>query len=158
MTPQEIRDAIAASAELQAFAAARNDAAIAVSLSAGKKKSDPSTKFTSLGIAEKFPSLNGLPGPLAAEIILQKIEGFATAALASQDPVTALLGASTQRQMQHLTNNGMAIGSPAIAAMLAVMVQAGALTQPEVDALVSVAAVDDPVSVNEVSFALSEVQ
>lgn len=154
MTPQEIRDAIAASPELQALAAARDDQAIAAALSLGRTKADPVTKFTSLGIAEKFPALGPLPGPLAAEMVLQKIEGFAAFAVQQADPATKLLGAATQRQMKHLEGNGMAIGSPAIGAMLMVMVQAGALTQQEVDALVSVAAVEDPVSQHEVRVAI----
>lgn len=41
MTPQEILDAIAASPELQAFAAARNDAAIAAALSANRTRLVP---------------------------------------------------------------------------------------------------------------------
>jgi hypothetical protein len=41
MTPQQILDAIAASPELQALAAARNDAAIASALSAGRMRLVP---------------------------------------------------------------------------------------------------------------------
>lgn len=156
MTPQEIRDAIAASPELQALAAARNDSEIAQLLSAGRKRQDAATKFASLGIAERFPALGGIPGPLAAEMVLQKLEGFAVAAQQSQDATIKLLGAATARQMRHLEGGGMAIGSPAVAAMLAVIVQAGALTQVEADALTSIASVDDPVPIGAVSDALNK--
>lgn len=133
----------------------RNDAAIAAILSQGRAVSDPATKFTSLGIAERFPALNGLPGPLAAEMVLQKLEGFAAAAGQSADAATKLLGNATARQMGHLTGGGMAIGSPAIAQMLAVIVSAGAMSQAEADALTSVASKPDPIDINTLSRALN---
>ena len=144
MTPTEIRAAIAASPELKALG--QDTTAIAAALSLGRTRQDGVTRFASLGIAAGFPALAGLPGPLAAEMVLQKLEGFALAAQQSADAATKLLGAATARQMGHLAGTGMAIGSPAVAAMLGVIVQAGALSQAEADALVSVAAVPDPVS------------
>lgn len=134
--------------------ATRNDAAVAAAVSAGRTRQDHTTKFTSLGISERFPALGALPGPLAAEMVLQKLEAFRDAALASADPATRLLGGAIKRQMQHLEGNGMAVGSPAVAQMLAVIVGAGGLTQAEMDALVSVAAVPDPVSDLDVRRAL----
>lgn len=155
MTPQEIRDAISASPELQALEAVGDHQRIAESLSSGRTKPDPVTKFASLGIAERYPSLNGLPGPLAAELCLQKLEGFAVAAVSSEDTVQKLLGATIQRQMKHLEGAGMALGSPAIASMLAVIVGAGGLTQAESDALTGIAVTDDPVSLAAVSAAIN---
>lgn len=148
MTPVEIRDAIAASPDLQSLG--EDTFAIAEAISAGRTNQDGVTKFSSLGIAERFPALGPLPGPLAAEMVLQKLEGFATAAQQSADTATKLLGAATARQMRHLEGSGMAIGSPAVAAMLGVIVQSGALTQIEADALTSIAAVSDPISELEV--------
>lgn len=146
-------------AEIQAkcspeLLASRDTAAIAAAVSAGRTRQDHITKFTSLGISERFPALGSLPGPLAAEMVLQKLEAFRDAALSSADPATRLLGGAIKRQMQHLEGNGMAIGSPAVAQMLAVIVGAGGLTQAEMDALVSVAAVPDPVSDLDVRRAL----
>lgn len=152
MTPQEIRDAITASPELQALVP--DTTALASALSAGRTTFDAVTKFSSLGISERFPALGGLPGPLAAELVFQKLEGFAAVAKSSQDPATALLGGATERQMGHLKASGMAIGSPAVGAMLSVIVSAGALTQAEADALVSVAAVPAPVSEFDVRVAI----
>lgn len=144
MTPQEIRDAITASPELQALVP--DTFALAAALSADRKQYDTTTKFSSLGIAERFPALGQLPGPLAAEMVLRKLEGFATVAQQSPDVVTKLLGQATARQMAHLNGTGMVIGSPAVGQMLGVIVTAGALTQEESDALRSVALVDAPVS------------
>lgn len=133
----------------------RNDVAIAAILSTGRTISDPVTKFTSLGIAERFPPLGGLPGPLAAEMVLQKLEGFAAAAGQSADAATKLLGNATARQMGHLTGGGMAIGSPAIAQMLAVIVASGAMTQAEANALTSIASKPNPIDINAMSRALN---
>lgn len=137
-----------------ALLASRDTEAIAAAVSALRVRKDQTTKYTSLGISERFPALGSLPGPLAAEMVLQKLEGFRDAALASADPATKLLGGAIKRQMQHLEGNGMAIGSPAVAQMLAVIVGAGGLTRAEMDALVSVAAVPDPVSDLDVRRAL----
>lgn len=146
MTPETIRAAINADPELLALVP--DTFALATALSAGRTRTDTAQLFKSLGIAEKFPAMGGLPGPLAAEMVLQKLEGFAAAAIAGSDPVGKLLGSTIKRQMVHLIGAGMAIGSPAIASMLGVIVQmsGGTLTQAEADALVSVAAVPDPVS------------
>ena len=159
MTPSDLLaliDARAAEdAEFAALVAARNDTAIAAALSTGRTRIDPTTKFASLGIAERHGALNGLPGPLAAELVLQKLEGFAALAVQSPDPATKLLGGAVQRQMKHLEGSGMAVGSPAVAAMLAVIVQADGITQAEADALVAVARVADPIGVDAVSMALN---
>jgi hypothetical protein len=154
MTPDEIRAAINADPALLALAQAGNTQAIADALSAGRTRADTATKYTSLGISERFPALGGLPGPLAAEALFQKLEGFAAAAAVSEDPATKLLGGATSRQMEHLKINGMAIGSPAVAAMLAVIAGSGAITQAEADALVSVAAVPDPITHTQVGEAI----
>jgi len=151
MTPEQIRSAIAASPELKALG--KDPTALAAALSIGRTKQDGVTRFASLGIAAGFPALSGLPGPLAAEMVLQKLEGFAVAAQQSADAATKLLGAATARQMGHLAGFGMAIGSPAVAAMLSVIVQAGALSQAEADALTSIAAVPDPVNESDVRHA-----
>jgi hypothetical protein len=87
-------------------------------------------------------------------MVLQKLEGFAVAAAASPNTAVKLLGATITRQMKHLTGLGMTLGSPAIAQMLAVVVKAGGLSQDEVDALLSVAEVDDPISEFDVRCAI----
>lgn len=130
--------------------AGRNTQAIADSLNVGRTRVDAATKFASLGISERFPSLNGLPGPLAAELLFRKLEGFAPVALESPNIGVSLLGGAVIRQMGHLKGAGMAIGSPAVGQMLAALVGAGAITQAESDALVSVASLPDPITEFEV--------
>lgn len=127
---------------------------IAALVSVDRVRSDGITKFSSLGISERFPALGGLPGPLAAELVFQKLEGFAAAAIAGSDPAGKLLGGAILRQMKHLEGSGMAIGSPAVAAMLAAIVAQGGLTQDEAAALSGIALVDDPVSVQAVIAAM----
>jgi len=146
---------------LTPLVAVRDDAGIAAVLSlkadgTPRTRRDPATKYTSLGIAERHSSLGGLPGALASEVALQKLEGFATAVLAGADPVLKLLGAQIRRQMKHLEGSGMAIGSPALGAMLGIVVQAGAMTQAEADALQDVASEPDPVAERAVTLALND--
>lgn len=138
--------------------ASRNDVAIAAAVSEGRTRSDGITKFSSLGISERFPPIGPLPGPLAAELVFQKLEGFAAAAIAGTDPAGKLLGGAIVRQMKHLEGSGMAIGSPAVAAMLSQIVAMDGLTQEEMEGLIGVAAVPDPVSVSDVSDALNAAQ
>lgn len=138
--------------------ASRNDVAIAAAVNEGRTRIDALEKFSSLGISERFPSIGGLPGPLAAESVFQKLEQFAAFAIAGEDPAERFLGGAIVRQMKHLEGSGMAIGSPAVAAMLAQIVTMGGLTQEEMEGLIGVAAVPDPVSVSAVSDALNAAQ
>ena len=134
----------------------RNDTGIAALLSVGRTRRDPATKYTSLGIAERHAPMGGLPGALASEVALQKLEGFAAAVLAGSDAVLKLLGAQIVRQMRHLEGAGMAIGAPALGDMLAIVVQAGAMSQAEADALQDVASEPDPVAERAVTLALND--
>lgn len=138
--------------------ASRNDVAIAAAVSEGRTRINATEKFSSLGISAGFPEIGGLSGPLAAEEVLQKLEGFAATAVMADDRPTQLLGGAIVRQMKHLEGDGMAVGSPALIDLLKTIVQAGVLTQEEADALVNVAALPDPVSVSEVSDALNKAQ
>jgi hypothetical protein len=156
MTSDEIRKAILASPQLAALAREPNcTEELAAALSIGRVRRDPALKISSLGIAEKMPAIGPLPGPLAAELVLQKLEVFAQAATQSPDQASQLLGATIKRQMTHLAGpSGMAIGSPAVEQMLSVVVAAGGLTQPEMAALLSVVESPDPVSEFEVRRAI----
>lgn len=138
--------------------ASRNDVAIAAAVNQGRTRIDALEKFSSLGISERFPPIGPLPGPLAAESAFQKLEQFAAFAIAGEDPAGKLLGGAIVRQMKHLEGTGMAIGSPAVAAMLEQIVAMGGLTEEEMDGLIGVAAVPDSVSVSAVSDALNEAQ
>ena len=134
--------------------ASRDTDAITAAVNAGRVRMDGVTKFASLGISERFPAIGPLPGALAAELVFQKLEGFAVQAKASTDPASRLLGGAIERQMGHLKGSGMAIGSSAVAQMLDIIAVSGGLTPQEVAALKSVAEVPDPVSELDVRRAL----
>lgn len=154
MTPQEIRDAIAASTELQAWAApgVRRDDLIAAALSVGRTRV-VSRMVSSRGLAEHVPG-----GPLAAEAILLKLEGARDAMLTSQDAGTRVMGSLLRRQLGFLAGDGLDFGSAALRGMLDQFALQGVLTSEEVGGLKAIAEVADPVSLSQVSNALNEVQ
>lgn len=133
-----------------ALIASRDTGAIAEVLNTSRTRIDPVEMYASLGISERFPEIEGLPGPLGAELVFRKLESFSTSTLASDDITLSLLGGAVIRQMGHLQRSGLAIGSPAVIAMLVAIVQVGGLTQVESDALISVAEVPDPITEFEV--------
>ena len=99
MTPQEIRDAIAASPELQALG--KNTQSIADALSVGRKQVKPRI-VSARGIAAEYPG-----GPVAAEVVLMKLEGAAAAASASADQSQKVLGSLINRQLRFLAADGL---------------------------------------------------
>jgi hypothetical protein len=146
MTPQEIRDAIAASPELKALG--QNTQAIADALSVGRKKVVP--RMTSArGMAELMPG-----GSVAAEVVLMKLEGAAAAMLVSEDQQQEVLGSVLHRQLGFLAGEGLDFGSPALRGMLDQFVGMGILTSDEVSGLKAIALVDDPITHTQVGAAL----
>ena len=137
-----------------AVRATQDAQAIADALNVGRVRVDPLEMYASIGISERYPVLDGLPGPLGAELLFRKLEAFSAAALASGDTIKSLLGGAIIRQMGHLQRAGLAVGSPAVIAMLASIAAYGGITQAEADALVSVAAVPDPITEFDVRCAL----
>jgi hypothetical protein len=146
MTPQQIRDAIAASPELQALGA--NTQAIADILSVGRKRVI-SRIVSARGVASDFPA-----GPLAAEGVLLKLEGAAAQLSASAVTQEKVLGSLIARQLKFLAGEGLDFGSPALRSMLGEFAVMGILTTGEVDGLKSLALVDDPVTHTQVGAAL----
>lgn len=147
MTPDEIRAAVAASAELQALG--RRDDLIATALSAGRTKVVP-RMVSARGLASKVPG-----GPLAAEVILLKLEGARDAMLASQDPQTKVMGSLLRRQLGFLSADGLDFGDAALRGMLDQFAALEILTADEVAGLKAIAVAADPVSTNDVSHALN---
>lgn len=146
MTPQEIRDAIAASPELQALGT--NTQAIADALSVGRKRVVP--RMTSArGLAELMPG-----GPVAAEVVLMKLESAAASMLQSADQQQRVLGSLLHRQLGFLAGEGLDFGSAALRGMLDQFVGMGILTADEVAGLKAIALVDDPVTHTQVGAAL----
>jgi hypothetical protein len=149
MTPQEIRDAIAASPELQALAAEGNTQAIADALSVGRTKVVP--RMTSArGIAELYSG-----GPVGAEVVLMKLEGARDAMLASADQQQKVMGSLLRRQLAFLAGEGLDFGSAALRAMLDQFVLLNILTAEEVAGLKAICVQPDPISHTDVGFALT---
>lgn len=141
MTPEQIRDAIAASAELQALQAAGNVDAIARALSAGRTKIG--SHFASeRGILERFPA-----GPLPADALLTKLEVFA----ASGHPMASIV----KRALKFLGQpEGLDVGSPATQGLLVALQAGGVITQDELDGLRAMATVEDPIAREQVTEAI----
>ncbi len=141
MTPQQIRDAIAASAELQALQAEGNVDAIARALSAGRTKV-ASHLASERGVLERFPG-----GPIAADALLSKLEAFA----ATAHPMASIV----KRALKFLAQSeGLDIGSPATQGLLAQLGAGGVLTAEEVAGLRAMALVADPISREQVTEAV----
>lgn len=145
MTPQQIREAISASSQLQSLAVARNDAAIAAILSFNRTKL--SNKYVSIrGILESYPG-----GPIAADALLSKLEAFAAAG--------ETLSSVVKRALVFLNQvDGIDLGSPATLLMLGALADGEVITTAEKDNLITIITVPDPVSLNEVSQALNGVE
>lgn len=133
MTPQEIRDAIAGSAELQGYQAAGRVNAIAALLGVGRVKI--ASHFASeRGILERFPA-----GPIAADALLQKLEAFSASGHAMASIVKRALKFLAQAE-------GLDIGSPATLGLIDALMAGGVITQAERDGLRAMATVPDPLT------------
>ncbi len=138
MTGDEIRAAIAASPALQAIG--EDTQALADALSVGRTRI-ASRIVSARGIASDFPG-----GPVAAEAVLMKLEGAATALSASAATQDKVLGSLISRQLRFLAGEGLDFGSVALRGMLDQFSAAGILTAEEVAGLKSLALEPDPVS------------
>lgn len=147
MTPEEIRAAVAASTELQALG--RRDDLIAAALSVGR------TRVVSRMVSARGMAANVPGGPLAAEVILMKLEGARDAMLASENQQQKVLGSLLRRQLAFLAGEGLDFGDAALRGMLDQFVTLTILTADEVAGLKALAVVSAPVSTNEVSHALN---
>lgn len=137
MTPQEIRDAIEASAELQALVP--DTVALAAALSVGR--TEVYSRMTSArGLAELYPD-----GPVGAEVVLMKLEGAAAALKADADPSKKVLGSLLTRQLGFLAADGLDFGSAALRGMLDQFATATILTADEVAKLKSIATRPSPI-------------
>lgn len=134
MNKQQILDAIAASAELQGFAAAGNTQAIADALTATAPKVVVSKMVSARGLSEKLAG-----GPLAAEAVLVKLETARDAMLASPDQNVRLVGSLLRRQLAFLSSDGLDFGSPALRGMLDQFAADGIITTTEAANLKAIA-------------------
>lgn len=136
---------------LAPYVATRSDGIIADILSAGR--TEVYNRMTSSrGVAELYAG-----GPVAAEVVLMKLEGASTAMLASAVPQEKVLGSLLKRQLGFLAGEGLDFGSAALRAVLDSFVPS-ILTQEEVDALKAIATRPATISVDAVSKALNGVE
>ncbi len=169
MTPQFLRDLqsqILANEECAKFVhtndsdkvdgvtAAADDASIAAIISVGRKRVVQGPVITTRGAAAAFPSLNQLPGALAFQLAFRKLTTFATAASASPELVTNLLGDAITLQLESFHNLGLDFGSPALRDMLDLIVLKGAITAEEAAGFKALAEVPDAVTGAQVGRAL----
>lgn len=144
MNSQQIRDAIAASPELQALATAGNTQAIADALSAGRTKL-VSHFASERGVLERFPG-----GPVAGDVLLSKLEAFA----ATAHPMASIV----KRALKFLAQaEGLDIGSPATQGLIDALTAGGVITAAERDGLRAMATVAVVVTGKQVSDALDGV-
>lgn len=145
MTPAEIRAAISADATLLAmvhgYAAQPQWEAVAAGIAAAHTEVRP-RMVSARGLAERLPG-----GPLAAEVILQKLEGAAAAMQGSQDAQQKVMGGLIARQLKFLAADGLDFGSAALRGMLDQLAAASIITADDAAALKAIALV--PVNVSE---------
>jgi hypothetical protein len=148
MTSAEILAAIAADATLTAEATARNWAAIASTLSAGRTKVI-SRITTARGIAALYAD-----GAVASEVVLLKLEGARDAMLSSTDAGVRVFGSMLRRQLGFLDSQGLDFGDATLRGQIDVLATQGALTAHEATLLKAIAEIPDPVTAVEVERAV----
>ena len=102
------------------------------------------------GLAQMMPG-----GPIAAEVVLMKLEGARDAMLASQDQQQQVMGSLLRRQLAFLgRDEGLDFGASALRGMLDQFVGLGILTADEVAGLKGIAEVRSPITHTQVGAAL----
>ncbi|MCA0240205.1 MAG: hypothetical protein LCI02_05040 [Proteobacteria bacterium] len=138
--------------QIDAALAAGDLAAVATLLSVDRKRLAPRI-LSARGLAEQVPG-----GPIAAEIILMKLEGARDKMLESSDPQQRVMGSLLRRQLGFLAGDGLDFGSPQLRGMLDQFAALGILDQSEVDGLQRIALVDDPITWRQVADAVQGVE
>ena len=159
MTPQQIRAAIAASPELQALAAARNDAAIAEALSAGRTRLR-SHIITERGVRQYLSIVDG-----AAFLKLLRDVNQATTAPAWLTAVLNALGVPSEQQWAYfdtlqcgwawLRAEGIDLGASQVQSMLDLIAAGNNSLASACASLKALGTEPDPVHVNDVSAVLN---
>jgi len=101
------------------------------------------------GMAQAMPG-----GPIAAEVVLMKLEGAAATMLASADEQQKVMGSLLHRQLQFLAGDGLDFGASALRGMLDQFAQLGILTTDEVAGLKGIAERREPITHTQVGAAL----
>lgn len=135
----------------------RRDDLIAARLSAGRVAIQQGATITTRGASAAFPSIAGLPGPLAFEAAMLALETFATAQVNSADLPTKLTARAVGRQLQAFQELGLDFGSPAMRAMLDSF-KGVVLSAEQAEAFKALAQKPAPLTTNEVSDALNRAE
>lgn len=151
MNSIDILKAVQASPELTAMAkAAPPDlAGLAAALSAGRTKVQAPFMVSARGLAGKFSG-----GPLAAEVVLMKLEGARDAMLASTDQSQQVMGSLLRRQLGFLAGEGLDFGDATLRGMLDQFGALGIITVAEAGHLKALAEVPDVVTPRDVDMAI----
>lgn len=150
MSPEVVRAAIAANPALLALAQA--EPVDLPALAAGLAEVLPpvivrGVEITPRGSAALFPSLGGLPGPLAFQKALRQLTAWAAAAKASPNELVSLLGEAAEEQIAGYRSNGLDFSVQALRDMLDLVGQQGGLTAEQVAGFKSLA--NRPAQVDE---------
>lgn len=143
MTETEIRELVSGSAELQALLP--DHAAVAAAISQNRKVLR-STFHSERGILEKYPE-----GPIAADILLSKLEAFASAG----HPLSSIVKRALKFMAQA---EGLDIGSASTQGMITQLGIGGVLTVNEANNLKNMALKPEVISSYEVAAALEGTQ
>lgn len=136
-------------AQITPLVAAGATQAIADALGNGPVEVRP-RNTSARGLAQMMPG-----GPIAAEIVLMKLEGARDAMLASPDQQQQVLGSLLRRQLRFLDgDDGLDFGSPALRGMLDQFAALGILSADEVAGLKSIAERSSPITHAQVGAAL----
>ena len=148
MTPEQIRAAITANAELQVLAAQRQYDAIAQRLSALPESKKHVSKIV------QADELADYMDEIAAEKIIRKLETARTEYLAAAADDDQLFGKALQRKLRRFEESGIDFGSAQNLRVFQRLRRDSKITVGVLSALRGIAQVDDPVTHNEVVFAV----
>lgn len=138
MTVDEIRAAIQASPALQRLRAAGNVVALTAMLRLTGERAEPGEVLSMRAAAARFPAADGLPGPLALEVVLVALETYATANASSAVLARRLRARAINRLLDALQAKGLDFGEPGLRASLELLGQ-DVLTPAQVEGLKALA-------------------
>ena len=122
---------------------ARRDDLIEAALNAGRTKY-AETRKVEIGVIGAYAA-----GPVAADALLAKLEGYAEAA----QPLSRLVGRALKAMA---VEPGLNLGDPSTHAMLSALVAQSVITADEAEGLMAIARVPDPIPRDAISRALNK--
>lgn len=142
MSPEQIRSAIQNNAAILTLAQAPvpDLSQIAILLSDVLPKTIVENGvITPRGSAALFPSVEGLPGPLAFQKAIKKISSWVVNAKSSVSEQVSLLAEAVDEQLYGYRNLGLDFGSPALRSMLDLLASMNVINAQELAGFKSLA-------------------